>query len=130
MAMNLDINRGLTGISYLTDTSELPDLGASRKTTVSTANSYSVADNVGDALGYDNQDKKLADFARNAVRHQYNVSEHKDNLKATKEFVTDVLNSDIPEEDKAVLKTMLAEIEQDELLFQDAQMRGLVLIAV
>ncbi|OQX34352.1 MAG: hypothetical protein B0D91_12685 [Oceanospirillales bacterium LUC14_002_19_P2] len=130
--MNLDINRGLTGISYVSDTSELPDLGASRKTSVSTANSYSVADNVGDALGYDNQDKKLADFARNTVRHQYNVSEHKDNLKATKEFLNDVLNSDIdiPEDAKDKLKNMLAEIEHDELLFQDAQMRGLVLIAV
>lgn len=130
MAMNLDINRGLTGISHLTDTSELPDLGTSRKTTVSTANSYSIADNVGDALGYDNQDRRLADFARNAVRQQYDVSEHKDNLKAVKEFVTDVLDGDISGDDKEVLKTMLAEIERDELLFQDAQMRSLVLMAV
>lgn len=130
MSMNLDINRGLAGISHQKTNTELPDLGASRKTNVSTTNNFSIADNVGDALGYENQEKKLSNFARNDVRHQYDVSEHKDILKGTKELIKAEVKSDRPETEQQLLQSMLTVIEKDEMLFNDAQMARRVLIAV
>ncbi|MCK5893921.1 MAG: hypothetical protein KAG53_05825 [Endozoicomonadaceae bacterium] len=130
MSMNLDINSGLTGISHQTNNVELPDLGTSRKTNVSTTNSFSVVDNVGNALGYDNQDKKLEDFARNNVRHQYSTSEHKNILSSSKELIKAEVKSDRPENEQQLLQDMLAVIEKDEMLFNDAQMARRVLIAV
>lgn len=130
MSINMDMNRGLTGISHQTDKAELPNLGASRKTSVSTSNSFSFVDNVGNALGSDNQDKKLSEFARNDVRHQYNANEHKEILMSAKTSIKAELESGRPENEKQLLQSMLTVIENDELLFMEAQMARRLLIAV
>jgi len=128
--MSLDINTGLSGISHKARVDELPDFGASRKTTVSTTNTYELANNLGNALGFENRDKEMLEFARNKVRHQYDNVEHKKIFSSIKKLIGDYLKRDMPDDSKKQIQELLDIIETDADLFADALMARRILIAV